>query len=287
MSDIKEECVKQLDISQDLLLTIANKHSIPEFAKVRVFGSKENPLFVAKDIVSLTGIGINYKKRDQFIDQLERKQVVVQTDTGPKITVVFTEQGLYKVLWTNTHPMAIRFQIFMTEVMNQLRVKGGVTMTSAITGYKERISELEKLLQIEIENSDTEHEKFLEYKGKYDIAVIRSQNLVEQLESIKDQKEPPSRDVIKEVLNETIKKYGTEVYFTPVDEDNNIWSLSAKESEDSYGMYVHKGTKLSTILTSIEELGYTIKSKKIHGFDPEDIDNLTMLLWAQDLNCEI
>jgi len=74
------------------------------FSKVRIFGTFENPLFVANDIGKILGI----KRIITTISEYENDEIVrgiqivdFKSDSGYATVNMLTEAGLYRILYTS------------------------------------------------------------------------------------------------------------------------------------------------------------------------------------------
>ena len=95
----------------------------------KIYGTKENPLFLAKDVAewidySKTSQGYyNVSKMLMTVDE-EEKCTITNSNSGGK-KVFLTEDGLYEVLMQSRKPIAKAFKKEVKKVLKQIRQTGG------------------------------------------------------------------------------------------------------------------------------------------------------------------
>jgi prophage antirepressor-like protein len=129
----------------------------------KIYGTAENPLFLAKDIADMLEIKNN---RDMLnnVDEDEKLMSVVSTSGQNRNMWFLTEDGLYEVLMTSRKPQAKVFKKKVKEILKSIR-KHGAYLTpevmlktlqdpnyiiGVVTALKD---EQEARLQLEKENS--------------------------------------------------------------------------------------------------------------------------------------
>ena len=116
--------------------------------RVRVAGTFEDPLFVAKDVCAILGLE-NNRRALMELDAAERASVTI-SDTSPSprktITVnAVTESGLYALIFKSRKPEARKFARWVTsEVLPQIRKTGSYApeMPRTYPEAMQRIGEL-------------------------------------------------------------------------------------------------------------------------------------------------
>lgn len=251
----------------------------PIFQNIRIYGTIEEPYFIANDVKKLLNISkINYTR--DFKEGLHI--VYLEVDTGQGLglrkNIAFTEFGLYVALMKSTVPLAEKFQNFVCVVMKRLRLRGKVTMQEALADYNK--------LKIYVKNLEDqvteEHNKAAHYETK-------SANLTYSLSSVVEQKAKleikcenvQNKDFnnLEERFKRVFKYYGKEVILSIVDppehlkdyhdydinsitpwdydellrDDTYIWTLSAKELNGTDAVpvtkiYIHKLDKVERII---------------------------------------
>lgn len=119
--------------------------------EVFIYGTKENPLFVASDVAKWIGI-TNYRDMVTPLDDDEKGVGIIDTPGGPQQKLTVTEFGLYEILMLSRKPRAKEFKKGIKEILRELRLTGAVNIES--------ISK-KRLAQMVIE-SEEEKEKLLE-----------------------------------------------------------------------------------------------------------------------------
>lgn len=96
----------------------------------KIYGTPENPLFLAKDIADMLEIKNN---RDMLnnVDEEEKLMSLVSTSGQNRNMWFLTEDGLYEVLMTSRKPQAKVFKKKVKEILKTIR-KHGAYMTNEV-----------------------------------------------------------------------------------------------------------------------------------------------------------
>ncbi|GAB6656055.1 TPA: Bro-N domain-containing protein [Bacillus cereus] len=91
----------------------------------KVYGSKEEPLFLAKDVATW----IDYDKSSvnkmiNTVDEDEKVRKIVPTLGGSQESWLLTEDGLYEVLMQSRKPIAKQFKKKVKEILKDIRNHG-------------------------------------------------------------------------------------------------------------------------------------------------------------------
>jgi prophage antirepressor-like protein len=199
--DIKEDVSKTINIDNDANLLVRTF----EQNNITIYGTSDKPLFKANDIGDLLGIS---NIRESIKDFTDKQKGVSLTDTlgGIQETTMLTEQGLYKVILRSRKPIAVKFQDWVCEVIEEIRKTGE---------YKSR-------KQAEITKSN---ELFIQqYNGK---TVNYLGNVHEKDGYIIKKYGKTTGNLYKRLLAHQ-KQYGSNFYFTNVIECENIHELEKR-----------------------------------------------------------
>lgn len=91
---------------------------------ITIYGTYEEPLFKAKDIGDFLEIR-NIREVIKKFNKKQRCDVSLTDAIGrEQVTTFLTEQGLYKVLMRSRKPIAEKFQDWVCEVIEEIRLKG-------------------------------------------------------------------------------------------------------------------------------------------------------------------
>src|ERR1700744_2989941 len=90
---------------------------------VRIFGTVEEPLFVANDIGNILEIK-NIRTTIKDFDDTEKAVGIVNGRGGNQQMTLLTEKGLYHVLFTSRKQEAKRFQDWVFHVIKEIRLRG-------------------------------------------------------------------------------------------------------------------------------------------------------------------
>jgi hypothetical protein len=121
-----------LDISQEL----AAKY--PNFASMPIYGTREAPLFPSKDIGTLLNITrFHFEHYDEDLDYT--RAVAPCRDGGLRERVMFTEQGLYNVVFRSRSPIGKEFRTFVGLLLRELRLKGMIRVDDILHQIADKI----------------------------------------------------------------------------------------------------------------------------------------------------
>lgn len=92
--------------------------------EIDVYGSAENPLFLAKDVAEWIEHS-NPRAILEYVDDDEKGVRIVYTLGGNQKTWFLTEDGLYEVLMQSRKPIAKEFKRGIKKILHEIRTKGG------------------------------------------------------------------------------------------------------------------------------------------------------------------
>lgn len=142
----------------------------------RIYGDKENPLFLAKDVA--TWIEHNQPSRIAgLVDDEEKVMHNVHTLGGNQEMWFLTEDGLYEVLMQSRKAIAKAFKKEVKAILKQIRQTGGYIkvehedtpeeiMARAVLVAQKTIEQKNELLRIKDNNLKAQREIINEYKPK-------------------------------------------------------------------------------------------------------------------------
>lgn len=167
--------------SQQLMITresispvIYDEH--PDFFKsVRIYGSYEEPLFVANDVQQYLGFKDMHFEKNYTMGK-DRLRMRINTPGGRQMTTLLTERGFYKALSNSRSEIGELFLDYVHVVLRELRINKVVTMESSMKALQEQMNQLtlkNKLLEDELKEryhkmKELESEK-TDYECKYKI----------------------------------------------------------------------------------------------------------------------
>lgn len=97
--------------------------------KLKVYGTVENPLFLAKDVANWIEHS-DTSKMIRSIDEDEKVKNNVPTLGGNQESWFLTEDGLYEVLMQSRKPIAKKFKKQIKTVLKEIRLNGGYIATN-------------------------------------------------------------------------------------------------------------------------------------------------------------
>ncbi|MEB2281080.1 phage antirepressor KilAC domain-containing protein [Lysinibacillus xylanilyticus] len=96
--------------------------------KLKVYGTSENPLFLAKDVADWIEHS-NARMMLKSVDEEEKVVNNVYTLGGTQETWLLTEDGLYEVLMQSRKPIAKQFKKQVKSILKEIRLNGGYIAT--------------------------------------------------------------------------------------------------------------------------------------------------------------
>lgn len=91
-----------------------------------VYGTKEEPLFLAKDVAEWIGYDLSsVNKLVQLVEEDEKVRSIVPTLGGNQEAWMLTEDGVYEVLMQSRKPIAKQFKKEVKKVLKSIRNNGG------------------------------------------------------------------------------------------------------------------------------------------------------------------
>lgn len=155
-----------------------------------VYGTAENPLFLAKDVAEC----IDYAKRSngsynttmmlQSVDEEEKVANIVDTLGGNQQVWFLTEDGLYEVLMQSRKPIAKQFKKGVKQILHEVRTTGGYIATHQDDTPEEIMARALTIAQATLSKRE-ERLKQLEAQTEQQQVVIEQK---EEEISIKDEK---------------------------------------------------------------------------------------------------
>ena len=114
-----------------------------------VYGTAENPLFLAKEVAECIGHS-NITVMLQTIDEDEKVKVSPKQSLGELVNYkeynFLTEDGLYEVLMQSRKPIAKQFKKGVKQILHEVRTTGGYIAThqeATLSKREERLKQLE------------------------------------------------------------------------------------------------------------------------------------------------
>jgi prophage antirepressor-like protein len=110
---------------------------------IRILGTHDKPIFVAKDICKILGIS-NITEAMRKIPEKWRGSVQLNTLGGKQEMLTVTEPGVYKFVMRSDKPIAEKFQEWVCEdVLPSIRKKGDYVLEE----YKKQLEEQQKITE--------------------------------------------------------------------------------------------------------------------------------------------
>lgn len=90
---------------------------------MNVYGTIENPVFVARDVADWIG-HTQPSRMVEALDEDEKGMSTIHTLGGPQEVLIITEYGLYEILMLSRKPIAKQFKKEVKKVLSELRRHG-------------------------------------------------------------------------------------------------------------------------------------------------------------------
>lgn len=150
----------------------------------KIYGTKENPLFLAKDVAEWIGHA-NTTLMVNKVDEEEIKLDYILDSSGQRRKATFlTEDGLYEVLMQSRKPIAKAFKKEVKKILKQIRQTGGYIPVSEEDTEMEILAKAVLISQKTIEKKDAiiaqQSKKLQEQQPKVDYynSVLNTSNLI-------------------------------------------------------------------------------------------------------------
>lgn len=93
-----------------------------------VYGSWDNPYFVARDIGKWLGYVDIYTVLKDFVDSEDLIKAVVYYNGAYREVLLVSEFGLYEILMRSKKPLAIKFRKQVKQELKKIRLTGGTVI---------------------------------------------------------------------------------------------------------------------------------------------------------------
>ncbi|HBI6994843.1 TPA: phage antirepressor KilAC domain-containing protein [Clostridium perfringens] len=146
----------------------------------KVYGTTENPLFLAKDVANwIEYDSTQIKKMISKVDEEEKVRNNVTTPGGIQNTWFLTEDGVYEVLIQSRKPIAKEFKKEVKKILKQIRLTGGAVRNEEefIKNYFPSFSdEVKQAMVLDLRKQNEKIQKELEEKNKFINQIAISKN---------------------------------------------------------------------------------------------------------------
>jgi prophage antirepressor-like protein len=169
---------------------LALQAQFPEFAGLTIYGTIYEPLFIVDQVKTLGQFHISNLARDFKLGDEYIKIKTIAKDCKIREQNVFTLAGLYRVMFKSTTEVALKFQRFMTLVMNELRLMGYAEVNEITEKFKKleednkKKTEFINTLEIQL---DEEHEKALKAQKDAEKHMFKHYEIWSKYAELKDE----------------------------------------------------------------------------------------------------
>ena len=247
--------------------------------ELSVYGTIENPLFVAGEVAKMIDYGKNgstsyaVNAMVRTVDREEKKvRLIISPDGNTLSTTLLTEDGFYEVLLMSRKPVAKELKKKVKEVLKALRIKGRYE----VEGHPALES---KTSQAEIDKSRA---RALELEKEAEVIRERTMEMKERIEYHKYLEEKfsslPKGPTRKKLENEALNLlYGKEIIPETRTPDAKCYTAAeiGRILKSSYGL---KEAPLAQIIGTITSK-YNLKTSEYAWKDTVEINNHEVDCW--------
>ena len=247
--------------------------------ELSVYGTLENPLFVASEVAKMIDYGKNRNgsyKVDTMTRSLDSEEKMVLSirgfDGNTLSTTLLTEDGFYEVLLMSRKPVAKQLKKKVKEVLKALRIKGRYE----VEGHPALKNDAS---QTEIEKSRA---RALELEKEAEVIRERTMEMKERIEYHKYLEEKfsslPKGPTRKKLENEALNLlYGKEIIPETIIPDRKSYTAAeiSRILKNSYGL---KEAPLAQIIGTITSK-YNLKTSEYAWKDTVEINNHEVDCW--------
>ena len=146
----------------------------------KIYGTKENPLFLAKDVASW----IEHSKTSVMLNSIDEEEKLRETifTSGQNREMWFlTEDGLYEVLMQSRKKIAKQFKKEVKKILKQIRTTGGAVRDEEefIKNYFPSFSEeVKQAMVLDLKHQNEKIQKELEEKNRFLNQISASSNSI-------------------------------------------------------------------------------------------------------------
>ena len=228
-----------------------------------VYGTAENPLFLAKDVAEM----IEHTDVSAMIKQVDKEERLLRTiigeigkGKGNPNKWFLTEDGLYEVLMQSRKPIAKKFKRGVKEILKEIRKTGGYLATTSEDSPELIMARALQLANVTIEK----------YKQQ---AQLSESTIEAQQEQIKELE--PLADYTKNVLQ------STETYtMTQVAKEFGYSAVTfAKKLKDAGVLFQQSGTYM--LKSKYQSKGYTKTRTAYFTHNNGTMGSKTSLVWTE------
>ena len=219
----------------------------------KIYGTKENPLFLAKDVANwIEYDSTQIKKMISKVDEEEKVRNNVTTPGGIQNTWFLTEDGLYEVLMQSRKPIAKEFKKEVKKILKQIRLTGGAVRNEEefIKNYFPSFSEeVKQAMVLDLKKQNEKIQRELEEKNRFinQIAISKNSLKVEEVAQI------ASKEGIKIGRNrlwEKLREWGLIKQNSKYDPkqkciDLGLFEVVEGARETQKGVFTYKTTKVT------------------------------------------
>ena len=268
---VKSEEVSLIPVDEEILSPLT---SISFYGyELSVYGTIENPLFVAGEVAKMIDYGKNgstsyaVNAMVRTVDREEKKvRLIISPDGNTLSTTLLTEDGFYEVLLMSRKPVAKELKKKVKEVLKALRIKGRYALKNNAS-------------QIEIDRSRA---RALELEKEAEVIRQRTLEMKERIEYHKYLEEKfsllPKGPTRKKLENEALNiLYGKKVIPETIIPDRKSYTAAeiGRILKSSYGL---KEAPLAQIIGTITSK-YNLKTSEYAWKDTVEINNHEVDCW--------
>jgi prophage antirepressor-like protein len=263
----------------------------PEFTQITIYGDQENPLFPLGQVQEFLGTGqIRLDRGDYALGVDYIKALCNRKDGRADEQNLLTEEGLYHVLFRTKTPVSRKFRHFTKIVMKELRLRGQVTLDSALEKLKWEIEDRDQKITDLNQQLDEEHNKRIQFQRSSEKFYMQKMDAISRAAAaeMKLKQAQDVADTSPEYLFEHMKaRFLKRVYVylvkppkaiedefptfedgDPTDDEEICFEVSfrARDQPTCAEFYMMKDVKMETFHTELHARNFTVMTNdKIHA----------------------
>lgn len=152
--------------------------------KIRIFGTKENPLFCAADIGNVLDMGNIHTSIAGYGN--DKKGIHTMETRGGKQNITYlTTKGVYALLMKSRKPIAVQFQEWIYDVIDKIRTTGKYNLGKEVANdlnkkYEQQMKEIEEYKKIHGDEATNDIPKY-QIPSDFHILKKNTKNIVKKI----------------------------------------------------------------------------------------------------------
>jgi prophage antirepressor-like protein len=225
-------------MSTTQLITFAKSDQLlsefKEFEELRVYGTPFDPLFIGVDVQAMLGLKDEFRFHRDFEESVDYIKIkIVSSDNRVREVNAFTEQGLYRVIFSSMTDLGKKFRKFVSIVLHELRINKAVTLETALDKLQTDYNKNRTYIKNLEEQVDEEHAKVRNQDDTVEKCVRKMRQLELEMQEVQARTprhaswgyELLREDLLMKLKNNFLKK----VYIQSIDPPKELEKMEELE----------------------------------------------------------